>query len=77
MYACFIELLEISMVQSAISDGEAVSIEPELGGHELVLFRLAETYSGPDQQRAEKAFRWVTNQGRNCICHSDIRGENA
>ena len=46
-----------TLSQSAIADGEAVSIEPELGGHELVLSRLALMYSGPDQQNAAKAFR--------------------
>ena len=49
--------------QSAQADGEAVAMDPDLGGHELVLHRLAGIYGGPDEQRAEKAFRTADTDG--------------
>lgn len=45
------------MVKQCIADGEPVHLEPGLGGHELVLHRLADLYCGPDAQGAESAFR--------------------
>ena len=50
-------------MQSAQANGEAVIIDPDLGGHELVLQNLAGIYGGPDESKAEKAFRAADADG--------------
>ncbi len=51
------------MVQSSIADKEAVHLDPELGGPELILQRLAKVYAGPDKAKAKAAFRAADKDG--------------